>query len=112
MIPSNALYDVLKYIAQIVLPAVATLYFALSEIWGLPNGAEVVGSIVALDAFLGILLGISTASYNKSDQKYIGTIDIHEDEVSKTFSLNMNEDPYDLEKRKEVIFKVEKSSSS
>lgn len=62
---SNKVYDVLKWIAQIVLPALGTLYFALSEIWGLPLGAEIVGTITAVDAFLGALLGISSAQYNK-----------------------------------------------
>lgn len=60
----NSTYDVLKYIAQIVLPAVGTLYFALAKIWGLPYGAEIVGTITAVDAFLGALLKISTDSYN------------------------------------------------
>lgn len=63
---SNKMYDVLKWIAQILLPAAATLYFALSQIWGLPYGEEIVGTITAFDAFLGALLGISSAVYNKS----------------------------------------------
>lgn len=62
---SNKTYDILKYIAQIVLPALGTLYFALSSIWGLPYGEQIVGTITAIDAFLGALLGISTARYNK-----------------------------------------------
>jgi len=62
---NNKIYDVLKYIAQIILPALATLYFALSKIWGLPYGVEIVGTISAVDVFLGTLLGISSASYNK-----------------------------------------------
>ena len=62
---SNKCYDVLKYIAQIVLPALGTLYFALAQIWGLPYGEQIVGTIVAVDTFLGALLGISTAMYNK-----------------------------------------------
>ena len=62
---SNRLYDVLKWIALIALPAVGTLYFALSSIWGLPYGEEIVGTITAIDVFLGALLGISTAQYNK-----------------------------------------------
>ena len=66
MILSNSLYDVLKWIAQIVLPALGTLYFALSGIWGLPYGEEIVGTITAVDAFLGALLGISTAQYRKA----------------------------------------------
>ena len=62
---SNKVYDVLKFIAQIVLPALGTLYFALAEIWGFPYAAEIVGTITAVDAFLGAILGISTAQYNK-----------------------------------------------
>lgn len=66
---SNKVYDVLKYIAQIALPAIGALYFALSQIWSLPYGEEVVGTITAIDAFLGALLGISTAIYNKGAEK-------------------------------------------
>lgn len=62
---SNKTYDILKYIAQIVLPAVGTLYFALASIWGFPYGEEIVGTITAVDTFLGVCLGISSASYNK-----------------------------------------------
>lgn len=63
---NNKTYDVLKWIAQILLPALGTLYFALSKVWGLPYDTEVVGTITAIDAFLGAVLGISTSQYNKS----------------------------------------------
>lgn len=65
----NKTYDVLKFTAQIVLPAAGTLYFALASIWGLPYGEQIVGTITAVDAFLGALLGISTAQYNKEGGK-------------------------------------------
>lgn len=61
---SNKVYDALKWIAQIVLPALATLYFAIANIWGLPYAEQIVGTITAIDAFLGALLGISTSRYN------------------------------------------------
>lgn len=64
---SNKTYDILKWIAQYLLPATGTLYFALASIWGLPYGEEVVGTITAVDAFLGVLLGVSTAQYKKSN---------------------------------------------
>lgn len=63
---SNKCYDVLKFIAQVVLPALGTLYFALAGIWGFPYGEQIVGTITAVDTFLGVLLGISSAQYNKS----------------------------------------------
>ena len=62
---SNSMYDKLKWIAQILLPAIGTLYFALAQIWGLPFSEEIVGTISAIDCFLGAILGISTALYNK-----------------------------------------------
>lgn len=63
---SNKVYDVLKYVAQIVLPAIATLYFALAQIWGLPYGEQIVGTITAVDAFLGAILRITTIKYKAS----------------------------------------------
>ena len=64
---SNKVYDVLKWIAMYLLPGLGTLYFALAGIWGLPYGEEVVGTITAVDTFLGVLLGISSVSYNKTN---------------------------------------------
>ena len=64
---SNKVYDVLKYITQIVIPAVATLYFALAGIWGFPYGEQIVGTLTAIDTFLGVLLGISSAQYKKDE---------------------------------------------
>ena len=65
---SNKVYDILKYVAQIALPALGTLYFALSTIWGFPYGEQIVGTITAIDAFLGALLGISTVQYKKKNE--------------------------------------------
>ena len=62
---NNKVYDVLKWIAMYLLPALGTLYFALAGIWGLPYGEQIVGTITAIDTFLGVILGISTSQYNK-----------------------------------------------
>ena len=62
---TNETYDILKYIAQIILPALGTLYFALSGIWGLPYGEQIVGTLAALDAFLGAILKLSSDQYFK-----------------------------------------------
>ena len=64
---NNKVYDVLKWIAQYLLPALGTLYFALSTIWGVPYGEQVVGTITAIDAFLGAILGLSSATYYKNE---------------------------------------------
>ena len=63
---NNKTYDVLKWIAQYLLPALATLYFAIAQVGGLPYGEQIVGTITAIDTFLGVILGISTSQYNKA----------------------------------------------
>lgn len=69
MIFSNKTYDILKWIAMYLIPAAGTLYFALANIWSLPYGEEIVGTLTAVDTFLGVLLGISTNQYNKNLSK-------------------------------------------
>lgn len=66
MILNNKLYGILKYISLIVLPAIGALYFALAGIWGLPCAEQILGTIAAVDTFIGALLGISTRAYNQS----------------------------------------------
>lgn len=63
---SDKVYNVLKWIAQYLLPGLGTLYFALAGIWGLPFGEEIVGTITAVDTFLGVLLGIASSTYYKT----------------------------------------------
>lgn len=65
---SNKTYDILKYITQIIIPAVGTLYFALAGIWGFPYGEQIVGTLTAIDTFLGVCLGISSAQYKKGGE--------------------------------------------
>ena len=60
----NSTYDFLKLLVTKILPGLGTLYFALTKIWGLPYGTEVVGTISAVTCFLGVCLGISTENYN------------------------------------------------
>lgn len=64
----NKVYDILKWVALVVLPAVATLYTALAGVWGLPYAQEIPATITAVDLFIGALLGVSTAQYNKGDK--------------------------------------------
>lgn len=65
---SNKVYDILKFVAQIVLPSTATLYTTLAEIWSLPYGESIALTIMAVDTFLGALLMISTHNYNKREE--------------------------------------------
>ena len=65
MIFNDRVYQILKWICLVCLPAIATLWFALGKIWGFPYLAEVEGTIIAIDTFLGALIGVSTISYHK-----------------------------------------------
>ena len=71
MIMKNSVYDVLKWIQRLLLPALATLYLALGSIWKdiipLPYPEQVAATLTAIDTFLGVLLGISAANYNKQN---------------------------------------------
>lgn len=66
---SNQVYDILKFVAQIVLPALATLWAALGKIWGWPLVTEITATICAVDTFLGALLGISSMQYAKQEKQ-------------------------------------------
>ena len=62
---SNSVYDVLKFLCTILLPACGTLYFALARIWDLPLAEEIVGTLSAIAVFIGAIIGISSMNYNK-----------------------------------------------
>lgn len=103
-------YDAVKKFAQVVLPAVGTLYFTVAQIWGLGHAEEVVGTIVAVDTFLGVALHLSSTAYNNSDAKYDGTVEVTETADKKTFNLILNGDPHDIDEKKDLTFKVAAAS--
>jgi hypothetical protein len=104
---TNQAYDVLKFIAQILLPALGTLYFALAAIWSLPHPEQVIGTITAVDVFLGVVLGLSTSSYNKSDALHDGALVISTtDPMKDTYSLELDTPLEDLQNKKVISLKV------
>lgn len=107
MLLNNKVYDFLKKVVQVYLPAAATLYFSVSQIWGLPNAERVVGTITAVTVFLGLVLGISSVAYKKSDAKYDGVIKVDETEDKTTYSLGLNDDPALLASKSVATFKIE-----
>ena len=76
---SNRTYDILKRVAIIVLPAIGTLYFALCQIWGLPYGEEIIGTVAAVDTFLGAILGVSTKNYGNLAQQNASNPELDDD---------------------------------
>lgn len=112
----NGVYDVLKRIAQIYLPALGTLYFSLAGIWHLPAPEQVVGTIIAIDTFLGVLLGLSSAAYHDADNskgKFNGSLNVLPKEGGgKIFALDLNGEPEDLLHKQVVTFKVNSNDGS
>jgi hypothetical protein len=108
---SNRLYDALKYLAQVLLPAVGALYFGLAQVWGLPNGEEVVGTITVVDTFLGVLLKISSNQYDNSEAKYDGEIHVLDNEEGvKVITLDVSTNPDVIDQKNDILFKVNKNS--
>ena len=103
---TNKTYDILKFIAQIVLPALGTLYFALAGNWGFPYGEQVVGTIAAIDAFLGAILGISSMNYYNEGRDTVGTVTVNPEAETADFNFN-DISTEDLANLKQVKVNVE-----
>jgi hypothetical protein len=106
---TGKLYNWLKYLAQIALPALGTLYFTVASIWHIAGADKVVGTIMAVDAALGVLLGISQVNYNK---QIANAGELHVDnENQMKFVLDSDKTDVDaLGDKQEVRFKVRKGS--
>lgn len=103
---SKEMYEILKRIAMVWLPAAATLYGTVSAVWGLPAASAVIGTIVAVDTFLGILLGVSTSLYNAGATSS-GVITVnHANPEMGRLSFNITQDLDELEQLGTVVFKV------
>lgn len=114
LIKNSKAYDTLKFVAMILLPAIGTLYAALAGLWSLPASEQVVGTILACDTFLGVVLGISSSQYNSDDENFDGYLtssgvnpDTGNPDVAVTFTTHPNE----LLSGREVRFKVGKPAT-
>lgn len=103
---SNGAYDKLKFLAVILLPALGTLYFGLAEIWGLPKAQEVVGTIVVVDTFLGVLLQLANSQYQSSDARFDGSLTITPNPDELTTDMNVKLDPQAVATKKEIQVKI------
>lgn len=103
---SDRAYATLKHSATIVLPALSALYFALAQIWHFQDTEQVMATIAAVNTAVGAFVGVSTAAYNKSDAKYVGTLTRTEMPDKTLYSLNLNDDAPALNTMDSVTFKV------
>jgi len=102
----NKRYDQLKFIAQVLLPGLGAAYFTLAGIWSLPLADEVVGTITVLDTFLGLFLGVKSKKYMKSDDRFDGSVSIHDNEEEGTSSVGFHVNPDSLTTKDEVTLRV------
>ena len=100
-------YNFLKFIAQILLPALGTLYVAIAGFWGLPAVEQVMGTVVAVDTFLGLLLGISSAQFNSLTPAFAGRLLVQQhDDTSGTVNIELTSHPSEFADKKAVTFQV------
>lgn len=108
---NNKTYDILKFIAQIVLPGLGTLYFALAGIWGFPYGEQIVGTITAVDTFLGLLLGLSSNQYYKNGKDVDGTLMIDPSGDTEKWLFAMNGTPLEeIAQKARILLKVDNNA--
>lgn len=105
MLFSERIYKILKEIALVWLPGFGGAYFGLASIWHLPYGEQIVGTITIVDTFLGLILKVSTATYNASDAKYDGTIKLEDTEDGQQLRL-LNVDRDAVLSKQSITFKV------
>jgi hypothetical protein len=110
---SDKAYNIAKVLVQVILPATASLYFGLSAIWvDLPHPDKVVGTIVVVTTFLGVVLGVSSRQYHASGAGFDGQMVVTEsDEGNKVVSLELDFDPGEIEERDNVNFRVTSTPS-
>ena len=111
MLLTNKVYDMLKWVAQYFLPGLATLYFTIATIWGLPHIEQILGTIAAVTVFIGVLLGISTNTYIKSGADTDGILQIDSSNAEKDiYRLQLNSDLEKLAEKVKVTFKVDSNA--
>ena len=107
---SNKVYDNLNWVVRFGLPGLGALYFSLAQIWGLPAGEQVLGTITSLALFLGILLGISSRQYQASDERTDGSLIVDTSDPEKdVYRLDLTTQLDDLPGKNEIVLKVEGS---
>lgn len=103
---NDKVYDAVKNGAMVVLPAAGALYAALATVWGWPNAENVVGSVAAVNVFLGVLAAVLKRKYDAAESKYDGSLEMSETDERQLFQLVLNGDPEELKRKDAVVFQV------
>lgn len=107
---NDKVYNFLKWLVVICLPAVGAAYFTLSDLWNLPKSFEVVGTITVIQTFLGGIVGVSSYNYGKTTERHAGVISHTGNDVDTglpDLAMTVQKDPRDLVQKKRVVFDIE-----
>lgn len=105
---SNKWYDYFTWLVRYGLPGTGTLYFTLAQLWGLPAGEQVLGTITAVALFLGVTLGVSARQYSNSEERIDGALVVDTSDPEKDiYRLDLTTELEDLPGKDEIILKVQ-----
>lgn len=104
------LYDFLKWLALVLLPAIAALYVGVGSLWNFPAIPQVVGTITAVDTFLGLLLNKS--SKNFASEQVVGDIIVQQDQFGTVSGMRLvaDKDPLVFDDQKKAVFNVRRET--
>jgi hypothetical protein len=106
IINNQKIYYAFRFISWVVIPVFSALWYIISGILHTHTPSPVVGVIIAIDAYLGIALQISSARYQKKNQKRAGYIVRSDNEEKRTFTLELEMDPEEFQHEDELVFKM------
>lgn len=108
---SQSVYDRVRWMVEILLPATASLYYGLSMIWGLPGGDNVVGTIALITTFLGLAVGVNRRKFNAVNPAGVGAMVVKVDrEGIPTVALELDKTPEELSQLQSIRFDVRRES--
>lgn len=111
MLINDKVYNIIKWIIVYLLPALGTLYFSVSQLWGIPHAEQILGTISSVTIFLSMLLGISGSSYKKNGSGTDGTMLVDTSNPDKdVYLLQLNNEAMNLAEKDIITFKVDKTA--
>jgi len=103
---SNSAYDKLKPVTTLLMPAVVTFILGVGEIWNIESAPKIGATLGAFNVLLGVLLAVATRSYNNSDDKFDGTVDVQHLDGRKVAVMDITTEPETMLGQKQVTLKV------
>ena len=109
MIINNKVYGIIKWVIVYLLPAIGTLYFSISQLWGIPHADQILGTISSVTIFLSMILGLSSSSYKKNGSGMDGVMLVDTSNPDKdVYLLQLTNEAINLAEKDTITFKVEK----